>query len=98
MQAYASPDGSDLLRACRTSLNNGFNGIEGMMCEYYLTPCNCAVGVKASVPKFCPPAGASTDDRAAAVIDGLNKSPVLQDQDAQTAAAVILAKMYPCTE
>lgn len=98
MQAYAAPDGADLLRACKTSINNGFEGIEGMMCEYYLTPCSCKVDESSTAPRFCPPAIASTADLAALVIDGLNQSSGLLDQDAQTAAAVILAKIYPCTD
>ena len=98
MQAYASPDGADLLRACRTSINNGFTGIEGMMCEYYLTPCACTVGNDPALPRFCPPARVSTGDLAALVIDGFKKSPDLLDRDAQTAAAVILARKYPCTD
>ena len=98
MQVYASPNGADLLRACNTSMNNGFEGIEGMMCEYYLTPCDCTVGDKDPAPRFCPPAGISTGDLAAVVVDGLKRSHGLQNRDAQTAAAVILAERYPCSD
>lgn len=98
MEAYASPNGTDLLRACRTSINNGFEDIEGMMCEYYLTPCECTAGEDNPAPRFCPPARASMGDLAVLVIDGFKKSPGLLNRDAQTAAAVILARRFPCSD
>jgi len=96
LQVHAAPDGTDLLRACETSVSNGFRNIEGQICEYYVIPCNC--DVDPVVPgHICLPDHISTKKLAVEVIDGLRNSPELQQQYAGTAAGIILTQRYPCT-
>jgi len=97
-QVQAAVDGRDLLRACEASINSGTGGIKGQMCEYYVTPCACELGESDSIPRVCPPDGMAVKDLAKMVIDGLKKSPALLRERAGTAAALILARIYPCKE
>ena len=98
MRVHAAPAGADLLRACRESMDNNLTGIEGAMCEYYVTPCACEIGYVPAPPGFCPPHSVSTASLAETVVTGLRESPELQHIEARVAAARILAKKYPCNE
>ena len=98
MQVHAAPLGKDLLHACRDTMNKGFPGIEGAMCEYYVTPCDCELGEDPVQPRFCPPQRITTARLAATVVKGLLNSPDLRQTPARAAAATILARKYPCTE
>lgn len=94
--AAAAPNGEDLLRACRQSLESGFQGVAGRMCEYYVTPCDCEAGRAADILRVCLPAEVSTKALARKVIDGLEVEPALQRRPAADAAARILSRDYPC--
>ena len=93
---YSSPSGNDLLIACETSLEEGFQGTTGMMCVWYVTPCDCHYGKETRIPRVCLPEDYETEYLAKEVIDGLKAKPKLLDETAEMAAAEILAKKYPC--
>ena len=97
-QTRAAVDGKDLLRACEASMDSGTGGIKAQMCEYYVTPCACDLGENYSLPRVCLPDGLAVKELAKIVIDGLKKSPVLLRERAGTAAALILARHYPCMD
>jgi len=94
----AAPGGADLLRACEQSLDGGFHGVAGQMCEYYVTPCDCEAGLSEDVPRVCLPDDVVTTVLARKVISGLQAEPSLQRRAAADAAALILARDYPCTD
>ena len=91
----AAPTGADLLGACEDSLMNGFQGTTGMMCVWYVTPCDCH-GKDAAIPRVCLPDGKSPESLAREVIDGLKSQPELQSESAEISASKILAPKYPC--
>lgn len=95
--AQAAPTGEDLLVACNAALTNGFSGVEGMMCDWYVTPCNCEAGGQ-TAPKICLSGPVSTKTLAKAVVTGLGKNPELRRKDAAPAAAAVLSRIYPCPE
>jgi len=95
-QAWASPGGDDLLAACSHALRNDFAGVEGVMCTYYVTPCDCAAVREAGVPRVCLPDDAPVEVLARKVVDGLNTRPDLQLRTAAAAAGEILSVDYPC--
>ena len=95
-QVWASPGGNDLLAACSYALRNGFAGVEGAMCSYYVTPCDCAAVREAGVPRVCLPDDIPVKMLAHKVVDGLNAQPDLQLRTASAAAAAILSVDYPC--
>ena len=95
-QVSAAPSGEDILIACEDALVNGFKSTNGMMCIWYVTPCDCHYGDKESVPHVCLPENASHEALAKEVISGLKNSPDLQKQTAEMAAGIILAPKYPC--
>jgi len=92
----AAPSGADLESACQQSLNNGFHGNEGMLCTWYVTPCDCDYGKKQEIPHVCLPATVTVETLAREVIAGLQQQPGLKTKDAGFAAALILSHIYPC--
>jgi len=94
--AHATPSGAEFLRACRHALSNEFAGIEGQMCTWYVTPCDCEAVRKPGAPRVCLPESVATEPLARAVVSGLETQPDLQLQDADVAAAKILSRIYPC--
>lgn len=96
--ALAAPGGGALLQACRHALANGFAGTEGRMCAWYVTPCACEAGMKPGAPRVCLPETVATGSLAREVVAALTAQPELQAQDADVAAAMILSRIYPCTD
>ena len=96
VNAFAAPSGEDLLTACEDSLANGFSSTRGMMCIWYVTPCDCNHGDKKKVPRVCLPDDASHVKLAKEVISGLKENPEFQAETAEMAAGLILAPKYPC--
>lgn len=94
---WAVPSGGDLLKACNASLANGFEGVNGTMCKWYITPCDCETGGQ-TLPEICLPEPVSTEILAKAVITGLSEHPELQRQDAAFAAAAVLSEIYSCSD
>ncbi|MFB3101321.1 MAG: Rap1a/Tai family immunity protein [Gammaproteobacteria bacterium] len=95
---FATPSGKDLLAACEHSLDKGFSGAEGMMCAWYVTPCDCFHSDDSEIPRVCLPPDPDVDALAQEVMEGLIKSPDLLGESADVAAGMILKKIYPCTE
>ncbi|MGY8814547.1 MAG: Rap1a/Tai family immunity protein [Gammaproteobacteria bacterium] len=91
----AAPTGKDLLYACSKSIESGFNSIEGQMCTWYVTPCNC--DANSDLPEVCLPDNIEIDSLAKSVIKGINQAPELETEYAAHSAAIILSKYYPCT-
>jgi hypothetical protein len=92
----ASPGGADLLAACSYALQNGFVHVEGAMCTYYVTPCDCAAVREAGVPRVCLPDDIRVEMLARKVVEGLKAHPELQLRTAAAAAGEILSVDYPC--
>jgi hypothetical protein len=97
-QAFAAPSGKELLAACEQSLEDGFDGIAGQMCTWYVTPCDCDYGNKPDMPRVCLPASVPVEMLARDVVDGLSDQPGLQQKDADIATALILSRTYPCND
>jgi hypothetical protein len=96
IQAIASPTGADVLTTCEESLASGFQGITGMMCVWYVTPCDCHIGKDPSIPRVCLPDGMETEVLAREVIEGLKSRPELQSETAELASNSVLTIKYPC--
>ena len=79
------------------SLTNGFHGIQGQMCTWYVRPCECDPE-KPGKPKVCLPEGLSTEALAREVIAGLRADPALLEMEADVAAARVLVEEYPCND
>lgn len=94
----AAPSGADLLVACEHSLANDFRGIEGQMCIWYVTPCDCSYTGSKEMPRVCLPRAVPVETLAREVIDGLQEATVLLNREADVAAALVLAEKYPCSE
>ena len=94
----AAPNGAELLNACRNSLENGFSDLDGMMCTWYVTPCDCDLAIYNHLPRVCLPQTPDINALAREVIEGLLAQPELQQKDAAQAAAMILVTHYPCAE
>ena len=94
----AAPGGADLLAACERSLANGFQGIAGQMCTWYVTPCDCTYNRDKQIPRVCLPATVSVEALAQEVISGLREQAALQGEEAAVAATFILSRTYPCRE
>lgn len=92
----AAPSAADLEAACQQSLNEGFHGNEGMLCTWYVTPCDCDYGKKQEIPRVCLPGTVSVETLANEVMAGLQQQPELKTEDAGFAAALILSRIYPC--
>ena len=95
---FAIPNGKDLLAACEHSLDKGFSGTEGMMCTWYVTPCDCFHDDNSEVPRVCLPPVPDRDALAREVTEGLAATPELLEKSADVAAGVILGKSFPFTE
>jgi hypothetical protein len=95
---FATPNGNDLLAACEHALDKGFSGAEGMMCTWYVTPCDCFHSEDSEIPRVCLPVPPDVHALAREVTDGLATSPELLDKTADVAAGTILIKKYPCEE
>ena len=95
---FATPNGKDLLAACEHSLDKGFSGADGMMCTWYVTPCNCFHSADSVIPRVCLPPTPDIDSLAREVIEGLTATPELLVKTADVAAGTILTKKYPCAE
>ncbi len=96
MQVSAAPTGADVVAACEESLAKGFQDIKGMMCVWYVTPCDCSYGKDPAIPRVCLPDGKDTDALAREVIEGLKLQPELLSQSAELSSNTILAAKYPC--
>jgi len=96
--AFAVPNGKDLLAACEHSLDKGFSGAEGMMCTWYVTPCDCFHGADSEIPRVCLPPSPDVTVLAREVTEGLAATPELLNKTADVAAGTILKKNYPCME
>lgn len=96
-RADSIPNGAQLLNSCDHALAHGFGGIEGKMCQWYVTPCECTA-LQPGVPRVCLPEDAKPKDLAELVVKGLRAEPKLKDQSATMAANTILARRYPCAE
>ena len=94
----AAPTAVDLLYACEHSLENGFQGIEGEVCTWYVTPCDCDYGKANEIPRVCLPESVPVETLARIVVSGLKEQPELRMNDANYAAALILSRIYPCKE
>jgi len=92
----AAPTGADVLSACEESLEKGFQGTTGMMCVWYVTPCDCHHGKDSVIPRVCLPDGKTPESLAKEVIDGLKSKPELQSKPAEVSAGLILVEHYPC--
>lgn len=93
----AAPSGANLIVACEQALANDFQGVEGQMCTWYVTPCDCTYGKKSRMPRVCLPLSVPVEELAREVITTLQAEPALQSEEAGLAAALILARTYPCT-
>lgn len=92
----AAPIASELLTACEDSLENGFHGPTGMMCSWYVTPCDCHHGKELAIPRVCLSGNESEELLAKIVVDGLKDQSALQSKPAELAAGIILSPIYPC--
>jgi len=92
----AAPSGADLETACQQSLDNGFHGNEGMLCTWYVTPCDCDYDKVQEFPRVCLPGTVTVEILAGEVIAGLRGQPELKTKYAGLAAALILSRIYPC--
>jgi len=95
--SLAAPDGADLLAACEHSLQHDFQDVKGKLCQWYVMPCDCHHGRKPP-PRVCLPSSVAIEILAQQVITGLEAKPALQSEDADMAAAIILAEHYPCSD
>jgi len=95
---FATPNGNDLLAACEHAMDKGFSGAEGMMCTWYVTPCDCFHSEDSEIPRVCLPIPPDVHELAREVTDGLATSPELLEKTADVAAGTILIKKYPCEE
>lgn len=96
--AEAAPTGSDLVKACKHALEYGFNDIKGMMCTWYITPCDCNYEIRLDVPRVCLPPQISVETLALTVVGDIKAEMELGTMNAESAAAKILSKYYPCPE
>lgn len=96
-QASAVPSGADLLKACELSQQNDFAGIEGQICIWYVTACDCNIR-KPELPAVCLPDDISIEELSRRVIKGLKQQQHLQELDADIAAAKVLVKDFPCAD
>jgi len=92
----AAPSANELLAACQDSLANGFHASTGMMCSWYVTPCDCHHGKDLAIPRVCLTGIESEESLAKIVVAGLKAQPALQLESAEMAAGIILSANYPC--
>ena len=96
LQVTASPTGKDVITACEESLASDFQGVMGMMCTWYVTPCDCTTGKDPEIQRVCLPSDKEVEDLAEEVIEGLKLKPKLQSRSAEVASSIILSEKYPC--
>ncbi len=94
--AQAATTGADLLTVCDTALKTNFRGMNGKMCIWYVTPCDCDFGGDTALPPVCLPDSVSNLTLAFMVTEMLKATPEFQKKDAGEAAALILSEVYPC--
>ena len=94
----AAPTGEQLLKACETAVANNQQGAEAVFCEWYATPCDCEAGRPADAPRVCLPENYDANELSREVLAGLRGAPELRQKHAATAAAIILARHYPCQD
>ena len=94
----AAPTGEDLLTACEDAQKNGYQSQQGMLCIWYVTPCDCHFGKETTMPRVCLASDISHESLAEDVITGLHDQSQLLTETAEMAAAVILAPKYPCQD
>lgn len=97
-KVLAAPSGADLLNACEGALDSGFQSKAGMMCIWYVTPCDCNFGEQKNVPRVCLPEESEHKELAKEVIAGLYDRPELGTETAEMAAGLILSPNYPCSD
>ncbi|MEQ8289643.1 MAG: Rap1a/Tai family immunity protein [Gammaproteobacteria bacterium] len=90
------PGGAELLAACQYAQKYGYDNTRGMLCIWYVTPCDCEITKDENIPRVCLPTGIDHTVLAQRVIQGLLDNPGLQAQAAELAAARILSQDYPC--
>jgi hypothetical protein len=93
--AAGAPTGAQLLNSCEHALARGFHGLQGKMCRWYVTPCDCTAS-RPGLPQVCLPPGAPVRNLASQVVAGLKSEPGLRRESAAFAAHTILARRYPC--
>lgn len=93
---HAAPSAKDLLAACEDSLASGFHGSTGMMCSWYVTPCDCHHGNDLAIPRVCLSGNESEESLAKIVVAGLKAQRTLLLKPAEMAAGIILSPRYPC--
>lgn len=93
----AAPTGADVLAACEKALSKGFHGTVGMMCIWYVTPCDCQAGKDPAIPRVCLPEDKAPETLAKEVVEGLKQQPALLNESAEVSAGRILAPKYPCS-
>ncbi len=94
----AAPSGADLLTACENATKNGFDNTKGMLCIWYVTPCDCHFGKANHIPRVCLPDDVSHQSLAKTVIKEIKARPELKQENAEETAATILAPLYPCKD
>ncbi len=97
--ARAEPDmpgGAELLAACEHASNHGYDNTLGMLCIWYITPCDCTVNKSPSLPRVCLPPDVHHDVLAQRVMQALRERRALLELSAEEAAAIILSEYYPC--
>lgn len=93
---HAATSAKDLLAVCEDSLANGFHGTTGMMCSWYVTPCDCHHGKDLDIPRVCLTGNELEESLAEIVVVGLKAQQALQLKPAEMAAGIILSSRYPC--
>ena len=97
LQAELSmPDGKSLLSACEYATDNGYDNPKGMLCIWYVTPCDCSANKVKDLPRVCLPPEIHHEALATLVIKALQQDSELQRLGAEEAAIRILSKHYPC--
>ena len=89
--------GNELVTACEKAIASEFTGNTGMICHWYVTPCDCNYGNEL-LSRVCLPAEYNEEKLAQQVIDGLNSNPDLLSKEAAFAANSVLTTLYPCTD
>ena len=97
-QVVAEPGGQQLLEACENTANKRASDIETMMCDWYITPCNCDTSQSDSIPRVCLPDNVSSDELRLIVVKALKSEPEMTRLGASKAAATILSRNFPCKE
>jgi len=92
-----SISGNELVAACEKAVASDFAGELGMICHWYVTPCDCIYGNE-QLPRVCLPADVNEETLAQQVIAGLNSNPELLSKDAAFAANSVLTVLYSCSD